>query len=98
MSLVLLAALALGGFMLYLVFQVTTLAYRIDRRSHPQKYQPGAEPGRLSIPAIAVNWKIARDAETQAMRKRMNLRLLAVFTGFAALGLLVSWYANSAGN
>ena len=98
MSPILLAALAAGGFTLYLLFQVTTLAYRIDRRSHPEKYQPGVEPGRLSIPAIAVNWKIARDAETQAMRKRMNLHLLAVFTGFAAMGLLVSWHANSAGN
>jgi hypothetical protein len=93
--LVLLLALALGCAMLYLLFQVTALAYRIDRRSHPERYAPDAPERRLNIPAIAVNWKVARDSETQALRKQMNLRLLVIVAGFAAIGLLVSWAANS---
>ncbi len=89
------AALLTGGLMLYLLFQITKLAYRIDRRSHPERYAAGVEAARLNIPAIAVNWKIAKDMETQALRKRMNVLLLAVFLGFAVMGLLVSWAANS---
>ena len=96
MSLVLLAAALLGGFMIYLLFKAVTLGLRIDRRSHPEKYAPGVEPGRLNLPAITVNWKIARDAETQSLRKRMLWLLLVVILGFAVVGLLLSWAANLA--
>lgn len=90
MNLYMLAAISLGGALIYLLFHITTLALRIDKRSHPEKYQPGREPARLSIPAIMVNWKIARDADTQNMRKRMNFLLFLVLAGCVVIGLLVS--------
>ena len=37
------------------------------------------------------NWNVARDAETQAMRRRMNLLLLVNLAGFVLLGLAIRW-------
>jgi hypothetical protein len=37
------------------------------------------------------NWKVARDNETQAMRRRMNLLLVVVLAGFALMGLAIRW-------
>ena len=37
------------------------------------------------------NWNVARDDETQAMRRRMNLLLVLVLAGFAVMGLAIRW-------
>ncbi len=94
MTLLFLPAAALGATVIYFLFQATTLGFRIDRRSHPERYVPGAPERRLNLLAVAINWKIAKDSETQALRRRMNLFLLAALLGAAVTGLLVSLAAR----
>lgn len=90
MTILLLPAALLGAAVLYFLFQATALGFRVDRRSNPERYAPGAPDRRLNLMAVAINWKIAKDAETQALRRRMNLFLLAALLGAAVAGLLVS--------
>lgn len=86
---------ALGCVAVYQIFQATTLGYRIDRRSHPERYAPNAPEHRLKLLAIAINWRVARDGETQALRRRMNLKLLAALLCAIGAGVAVSIAANS---
>ena len=79
----------------YFLFRATTLAFKADRRSHPELYKPGAPARRLNMLAIAINWKIAKDAETQGFRRSINLHLLAALLAAAVAGLLVSMGARS---
>jgi hypothetical protein len=87
------AILACAAF--YFLFRATTLAFRADRRSHPEFYKPGAPARRLNMLAIAINWKIAKDPETQSLRRGMNLHLLAALLAAVVAGLLVSLGARS---
>lgn len=34
---------------------------------------------------MIANWGVARDAETQALRRRMNNRFLVILAGFAVM-------------
>lgn len=67
------------------------LSYRIEARS-PQLANKNGVPQRAKILNTVMNWKVARDEETQARRRRMVLLLLLNLAGFAVLwtGLYLS--------
>lgn len=60
------------------------LSYRIEARS-PDLVNRSGIPQRAQMFHTVTNWKVARDAETQGLRRRMNLCLLANLAGFALL-------------
>ena len=66
------------------------LSYRIEARS-PDLRNTSGIPRKAMMLHTVTNWNVARDDETQAMRRRMNLLLLAVLAGFAVLGLWIWW-------
>lgn len=82
---------------IYLLLQVITLCYRIEKRSRPDAGAQNSAPQRANIIAAAFNFGVARDSETQAMRRQMNFYLLIIMTGFIAMGLMVSIWARMAG-
>ena len=61
------------------------LSYAIEARSDPKKAK--AQIGYTNIWAVALNWRVARDAETQALRKRLlaYLAIIAALFGVMAL-------------
>lgn len=65
------------------------LCYAVEKRSWPEKFQH--MPWRKAdVFSVAFNARgVAQDAETQALRRRMNLVLLAILAGFAVFGGLV---------
>jgi hypothetical protein len=65
------------------------LSYRIEARS-PELQNTSGRPRNALILHTVTNWKVARDEETQALRRRMNSLLLLNLTGFALL-----WFAIS---
>jgi hypothetical protein len=71
-----------GVAMLAVFIQAIRLSYRIEKRS-PDLVNRTGLPQRAQIVHTVANWKVARDAETQAMRRRMNLLLLVNLAGFA---------------
>ena len=66
------------------------LSYKIEARSRDLHNTSGI-PRKAMLLHTVTNWKVARDDETQAMRRRMMLLLLAVVAGFAVLGLWTWW-------
>lgn len=60
------------------------LSYRIEARS-PDLVNNTGLPQRARMFHTVTNFKVARDAETQKLRRRMNLLLLANLAGFAIL-------------
>lgn len=84
---------ALG--MLALFIQAIRLSYRIEARS-PDLVNKTGIPFNAQIFHTVTNWKVARDAETQALRKRMNTLLLICLAGMIVMAVAVSWVqANS---
>ncbi|MBM3609729.1 MAG: hypothetical protein FJX29_15005 [Alphaproteobacteria bacterium] len=79
---------------LYLFLQVIGLCYRIEKRSYPEAFATDT-PRRANILGVIFNYKIARDRDTQAMRKQMNFYLAIILAGFVAMGLLVSIWARA---
>jgi hypothetical protein len=77
--------------MLAIFILAIRLSYRIEARS-PELQNTSGVPRNAMILHTVTNWKVARDAETQALRRRMNLLLLANLAGFALLGL---WWAGA---
>jgi len=80
-------ALVTGGWGLAMVavfIMAIRLSYRIEARS-PDLVNRTGVPQRAMILHTATNRKVARDAETQALRRRMNLLLLVNLAGFVAL-------------
>jgi len=71
------------------------LCYQVEARSEELRNRTGI-PVNANIPAVMFNRGVARDAETQALRRRMNLRLLLSVGGFA-LGWLVLWGSGAVG-
>jgi hypothetical protein len=68
--------------MLAVFIQAIRLSYRIEARSEDLRNRTGL-PRYAAMPFTVANWKVARDAETQTLRRRM-LRLLGVnLAGFA---------------
>ena len=46
---------------------------------------------KAQILHTVTNWKVARDPETQALRRRMNRLLLVCLAGMIAMGVAVNW-------
>ncbi len=46
-------------------------------------------PQRAQMFHTVTNWKVARDTETQTLRRRMNLLLLACLAGMIGFALVV---------
>lgn len=69
-----------------LLISATRLCYRIEARSGRPLLKHGL-PGYANVIPVAFNVRVARDAETQALRRRMNARLIVIVAGFAVLHL-----------
>lgn len=85
-------ATGIWGIAMVVVFILAIrLSYRIEARS-PDLVNRTGLPQRAMMVNTVTNWKVARDPETQAMRRRMNLLLLVNLAGFAVLwiGLLAT--------
>lgn len=79
--------------MLAVFIQAIRLSYRIEARS-PELANRTGLPQRAQMVHTVTNWKVARDEETQAMRRRMNLLLLVNLAGFVVLWIVL--YASGA--
>ncbi|ESZ07944.1 hypothetical protein X737_34245 [Mesorhizobium sp. L48C026A00] len=75
--------------MLAIFIQAIRLSYRIEARS-PGLTNRSGFPRNAMIFHTVTNTNLARDEETQAMRRRMNRLLLIVLAGFALLWAGVS--------
>lgn len=71
-----------------LLIDATRLSYRIEARSGRPMMRHGL-PGYANVIPTALNIGVAKDEETQAMRREMNRRLYAILAGFVAFGLFV---------
>ena len=72
--------------MLAIFIQAIRLSYRIEARS-PDLHNTSGFPRKAMMFHTVTNWNVARDDETQAMRRRMNLLLvLVIVAGFVADG------------
>jgi len=67
--------------MIVIFIMAIRLSYRIEARS-PDLINKTGLPQRAQILHTVANWKVARDDETQALRRRMNLLLLVNLAGF----------------
>ena len=65
--------------------QAIRLSYRIEARS-PDLTNRSRFPRKAMMFHTITNMNVARDAETQGMRRRMNRLLLIVLAGFAIMG------------
>lgn len=79
--------------MLAVFLQAIRLSYRVEARS-PELANRTGLPQRAKMLHTVTNWKVARDEETQAMRRRMNLLLLVNLAGFVLLWIVL--YASGA--
>lgn len=68
------------------------LCYRIEARSGRPLLKRGL-PGYANLVPVAFNVGVATDEETQALRRRMNMRLLVILVGFGFL-YLFRWAAG----
>jgi hypothetical protein len=80
-----------GVVMIAVFIQAIRLSYRIEARS-PELANSSGVPRKAMILHTVTNWNVAQDAETQALRRRMN-RLLLIIAG----GFLVLWIGMFAG-
>ena len=80
---------ALG--MLIVFIQAIRLSYRIEKRS-PDLVNKTGVPQRAQMFHTVTNWKVAKDSETQELRRRMNLLLLVNLAGFVLfwIGFLIA--------
>lgn len=65
--------------------QAIRLSYRIEARS-PDLTNRSGFPRKAMMFHTVTNMNVARDAETQGMRRSMNRLLLIVLVGFAVMG------------
>ena len=66
--------------MLAIFIWAIRLSYKVEARS-PDLVNTSGLPRNAMIFHTVTNWKVARDAETQALRQRMNLLLLFNLAG-----------------
>ena len=78
---------AIGSLVLFIM--ATRMSYRIEARSEGLRNTSGL-PRNAMLFHTVTNRGVARDAETQAMRRQMNLMLLAAVAILAAMGISVS--------
>lgn len=69
--------------------QAIRLSYRIEERSPDLRNRTGV-PFYAAMPFTVTNWKVARDAETQALRRRMLGILGGILAGFVLFWLFLS--------
>ncbi|MEZ5810110.1 MAG: hypothetical protein R3D45_01740 [Rhizobiaceae bacterium] len=63
--------------------------YAAEKRSYPEKFE-GRLPRRANMIAVAFNFAgIARDAETQALRWKMNRLLIVILASYLAMGIAI---------
>ena len=74
--------------MLGILILAIRLSYRIEARSPGLQNRNGL-PRNAMIFHTVFNINVARDAETQAMRRRMNLLLTAILAGFGVFILIL---------
>jgi hypothetical protein len=77
-----------GAAMVVLLIFSVRLSYRIEARSEGLRNRSGI-PRKAMVFHTITNWKVARDPETQAMRRRMNRLFLCILAGFVAMPLLL---------
>lgn len=83
------AAAVWGVCSIVLLISAARLCYRVEARSGRQFLKQGLGlPGYANVIPVAFNFRVAPDAETQALRWRMNARLLAILAGFGLIHLL----------
>lgn len=75
-----------GLVMVAIFIWAVRLSYRIEARS-PDLVNRSGLPRKAMILHTVTNWKVARDTETQALRRRMNLLLLINLAGFLLLAV-----------
>lgn len=76
--------LALGAFI-----SAIPISYRVEARSNPARFG-GRRTGFTNIWAVVFNIGVARDEETQSMRRKVLIRLAFVavlFTGMAVIAV-----------
>lgn len=77
-----------GAGVVALLISAARLCYRIEARSGRPLLRGGL-PGYASLIPVAFNVGVAGYGQTQALRRRMNLRLLAILAGFGAFALFL---------
>lgn len=78
-----------GLAVLVLFIPAIRYCYAAEKRSYPEKFK-GRLPRRANMIAVAFNFAdIARDAETQALRWKMNRLLLIILAAYVAMGIAV---------
>ncbi|CCV06310.1 hypothetical protein MESS2_300028 [Mesorhizobium metallidurans STM 2683] len=71
------------------------LSYRIEARSPDLTNRSGFPRNAMMFHTIT-NTNVARDQETQAMRRRMNRLLLIVLAGFVLIWVAIRWVRSAA--
>ena len=83
----------LGGFLgtaiLVLFISILPISYRVEARSNPEKYG-GRRYGYTNIWAVALNIGVARDRETQALRRKLLMRLAIIAGLFVVMSIAVA--------
>lgn len=82
----------IGAGMIALLISATRICYGIEARSGRPFMRKGL-PGYANVIPVAFNFGVAKDDETQLLRRKMNLRLLAILAGFILL-YLSRWAAG----
>lgn len=67
-----------------LIISAIRLCYEVEARSDALRNRTGV-PMKAKFVQVIANWGVARDAETQALRRRMNNRFLVILAGFAVI-------------
>lgn len=83
-----------GLVMIAIFIAAIRLSYRIEARS-PDLVNRTGIPRKAMIFHTVTNLSVARDAETQAMRRRMNGLLLLNLAGFIAMWVAI-WLTGRA--
>ena len=65
------------------------LSYAIEARSDPKK--AARSFGYTNIWGVALNWGVARDPETQALRKRLLIHLAIIAALFVLMTVTYTW-------
>lgn len=66
------------------------ICYQIERRSGWRK--PGSVPTYAAWIPVIFNWGVARDDETQALRRKMNLFFLGILASMVLFATFVMLY------
>lgn len=72
-----------------LIFFISAIpySYQIEARSNPERFG-GRRRGYTNIWAVIVNYRVAKDEETQALRKKVLIRMAIVLVCMAGLAVL----------